>query len=74
MTRFELLHLLVGQARSNGFDFRKWYTTKLGLPWESAQQSVETLSTERRYYWSSHGVDAKSFAEMIRGHWGIENV
>jgi hypothetical protein len=50
MTRFELLHLLVGQARSNGFDFRKWYTTKLGLPWESTQQSVETLCTERRYY------------------------
>ena len=50
MTRFELLHLLVAQARSNGFDFRKWYTTRLGLPWESTQQSVETLSTERRYY------------------------
>jgi len=50
MTRFELLHLLVGQARTNGFDFRQWYTTKLGLPWESTQQSVETLCTERRYY------------------------
>jgi hypothetical protein len=50
MTRFELLQLLVGQARTNGFDFRKWYTTKLGLSWESTQQSVETLCAERRYY------------------------
>jgi len=50
MTRFELLHLLVAQARANGFDFRKWYTARLGLPWESTRQSVETLCAERRYY------------------------
>jgi len=28
---------------------------------------------ERRYYWSSHTVDAEVFCAMIRGHWGIEN-
>jgi len=50
MTRFELLHLLVGQARSNGFQFRKWYVGKLGLPWESGRRAVETLANERRYY------------------------
>jgi hypothetical protein len=50
MTRFELLHLLVAQARANGFDFRNWYTARLGLPWESTRQSVETLCAERRYY------------------------
>jgi len=50
MTRFELLQLLVGQARSNGFEFRKWYVNKLGLPWQSAREAVETLSAERRYY------------------------
>jgi hypothetical protein len=50
MTRVELLQLLVGQARSNGFEFRKWYVGKLGLPWQSAQHAVETLATERRYY------------------------
>ena len=50
MTRIELLQLLVGQARSNGFEFRKWYVGKLGLPWESARQSVEMLAAERRYY------------------------
>ena len=50
MTRFELLQLLVGQARTNGFEFRKWYVGKLGLPWQSARQAVEVLAEERRYY------------------------
>ena len=50
MTRFELLHLLVAQARANGFEFRKWYISKLGLPWETTRQAVETLCEQRRYY------------------------
>jgi hypothetical protein len=50
MTRFELLLLLVGQARSNGFEFRRWYVGKLGLPWRNTRQAVEMLATERRYY------------------------
>jgi hypothetical protein len=50
MTRFELVHLLVAQARANGFEFRKWYIAKLGLPWETTRQAVESLCTERRYY------------------------
>lgn len=50
MTRFELLQLLVGQARSNGFEFRRWYVGKLGLRWEGARPAVEMLTRERRYY------------------------
>jgi len=50
MTRIELLQLLVAQARANGFEFRKWYLTKLRLPWETTRQAIETLSVERRYY------------------------
>jgi hypothetical protein len=50
MTRFELLHLLVAQARANGFEFRKWYISRLGLPWETTRQAVETLCEHRRYY------------------------
>jgi hypothetical protein len=50
MTRFELLHLLVAQARANGFEFRKWYIAKIGLPWETTRQAVEILCAERRYY------------------------
>ncbi len=50
MTRVELLLLLIGQARTNGFEFRKWYVSRLALPWESPRQAVETLATQRRYY------------------------
>ena len=50
MTRFELLQLLIGQAKTNGFEFRRWYTRRLELPWVSARQAIETLAEERRYY------------------------
>src|SRR5271170_1028090 len=50
MTRVELLQLLVGQARTNGFEFRRWYVGKLGLPWQSPRHAVEMLAAERRYY------------------------
>jgi hypothetical protein len=50
MTRFELLHLLISQARANGFEFRKWYISKIGLPWETTRQAVEALCEQRRYY------------------------
>ena len=50
MTRFELLHLLVSQARANGFEFRKWFITRLGLPWQTTHQAIESLASERRYY------------------------
>jgi hypothetical protein len=40
MTRFELLHLLVAQARANGFDFRNWYTRRGTRPdaWRTPAQ------------------------------------
>jgi hypothetical protein len=50
MTRLELLYLLIRQSRDNGFDFRKWYTDKLGLPWTDVVEAVKLLSKERRYY------------------------
>jgi hypothetical protein len=50
MTRFELLQLLVAQARANGFEFRKWYIRRLGLPWVTTRQAIEALAAERRYY------------------------
>lgn len=50
MTRLELLQLLIGQARTNGFEFRKWYTGKLGLAWPGALQAAALLAGERRYY------------------------
>ena len=50
MTRFELLQLLIGQAKTNGFEFRRWYTGRLGLPWTDSRAAVENLAAERRYY------------------------
>src|SRR3984885_2020856 len=50
MTKQQLIQLLVGQARANGFEFRKWYTGKLGRTWENAQTALEDLASERRYY------------------------
>lgn len=50
MTRLELLGLLVGQARTNGFQFRKWYCRELGLPWVNGQHSLQVLAGQRRYY------------------------
>jgi predicted transposase YbfD/YdcC len=40
---------------------------------ESTRQIGEHSSTERRYYISSLGADAKRLGEAIRGHWRIEN-
>ncbi len=50
MTRTELIRLLVGQARANGFEFRKWYTARLARPWVDSQRAIEDLACERRYY------------------------
>ena len=50
MTRLDLLKILIGQARANGFDLRHWYTTCLRLPWENQQAAFNTLDTQRRYY------------------------
>jgi hypothetical protein len=50
MTRLQLLQLLVGQARANGFEFKRWYLMKLGLPWLNATEAVSALEKHHRYY------------------------
>ena len=50
MTRLELLQLLVSQARANGFEFRRWYMLRLGLPWKTPSEAISTLVEQRRYY------------------------
>jgi hypothetical protein len=50
MTRLELLKILVGQARRNGFEFRRWYTLRLELPWISTEAALNLLAAQRRYY------------------------
>jgi hypothetical protein len=50
MTRLELLKIVLGQARTNGFEFRRWYTARLGLPWISTEAALACLDQQRRYY------------------------
>jgi hypothetical protein len=50
MTRKELLALLILHARRNGFEFRKWYHSKIHLPWQDFDASITLLSQEHRYY------------------------
>lgn len=50
MTKVELLRLVVGHARTNGFEFRKWYHTHLGIPWVDSTHAIASLAEERRYY------------------------
>ena len=40
---------------------------------EAKRELNGQTSQEKRYYLSSLGVDAESFAEAARGHWSIEN-
>jgi len=54
-------------------DRSKWMGLRSIIMIESERTVGAGTSSERRYYWSSHAVDAGTFAAMIRGHWGIEN-
>ncbi len=67
MTRTQLLQLLIQQARTHGFAFRKWFPSSTGIPWTGADHAVEWLSRgERahlllfshdfaRHFWQSGG-------------------
>jgi len=50
MTRPELLKIIIGRARTNGFEFRRWYIARLGVPWINAEAAITLLDTQRRYY------------------------
>jgi hypothetical protein len=50
MTRLELLQLVIGRARANGFELRRWYTARLGLPWTNTADAIAMLDQHRHYY------------------------
>ncbi len=50
LTRTELLRIVVAQARSQGFGFRRWYVERLGREWTGQEGAIATLAAERRYY------------------------
>jgi len=43
-----LLHLLLGQARNHGFEFRRWFVEHIGVPWPGYNDALQWLATGRR--------------------------
>jgi hypothetical protein len=50
MTRQELLRIVIRQARTNGFPFRRWFQVAVDPTWTSFDDAVELLAQGRRYY------------------------
>ncbi len=50
MTREHLLHHLLHQARSNGFELRRWFRTDAALPWPGGDAALHWLSQGRRIH------------------------
>jgi len=50
MTRKDTLLLLIGQAHTNGFDFRHWFQKHVSTEWPGTEEAVALLSVESRYY------------------------
>lgn len=55
-------------------DREEWKGLKSFGMVESKRQIGDSVTMENRFYISSlSGLDAKTFAQAVRGHWGIEN-
>lgn len=50
MTTEELLRIVLGQARQNGFEFRRWFVRHIRHEWPGGQQAIQMLAVESRYY------------------------
>ena len=50
MTRRELIRMVVLRARTNGFEFRKWYEANIESDWKDLNQAIAVLESGRRYY------------------------
>ena len=50
MTRQETLLILIGQALTNGFEFRRWYQSNISSDWPGMEGAVDLLITEGRYF------------------------
>jgi hypothetical protein len=50
MNRNELLRLLVNQAQFNGFEFHRWFQSRIRPVWPGAEQALDLLASEGRYY------------------------
>jgi hypothetical protein len=50
MTRTETLLILIHQAHTNGFDFRRWYLSNISTAWPGLEEAAQLLSNEGRYF------------------------
>jgi hypothetical protein len=50
MTKHDILTILIQQARSNGFEFRKWFQRDFENEWTSLEAAVDRLAFGRSYY------------------------
>lgn len=50
MTKQDILRILIRQARTNGFEFRKWFQHKIDSPWSGFENAIDLLAGGRRYY------------------------
>jgi hypothetical protein len=50
MTRKEILLVLIRQAQTNGFDFRRWYQACISQDWPGIEDAASILTAESRYY------------------------
>ncbi|HEX3940713.1 MAG TPA: hypothetical protein VHX11_04435 [Acidobacteriaceae bacterium] len=50
MTKQDLLRIIIRQARTNGFEFRKWFQQRLEQPWINFDSAVNLLAEGRCYY------------------------
>jgi len=71
--RLEVRRVWASQKLEWFEDLPKWKGLRSVILIESERTVGIETSTEQRYYWSSHVLDARAFAAMIRGHWSIEN-
>jgi hypothetical protein len=46
----EMLQLLLNQAQTNGFDFKRWFLKYIRSPWPGPAPALALLATESRYY------------------------
>ena len=50
MNRKQMLRPLLNQAQFNGFAFKNWYQRHIQPEWPGAEQALDRLSIEGRYY------------------------
>jgi predicted transposase YbfD/YdcC len=72
--RVEVRRVWASQELSWFQDIKKWAGLR-SIVMVERERTVGSrpTTTERQYYWTSHGLDAQQLGAMIRGHWGIEN-